>query len=107
MTEKETSRDIVLGDRKITVLVLRVRDSAKVERMRVAAKETPSDDLDVQVLREYVYPLLFGCSVGDLPSEEDFLNMPAVEAGIWYEAVDALNPGLLLEGDFSDEKKSS
>lgn len=106
MTEKN-QRDIELDGRKMTVHVLRVRDSAKVERMRVAAVAAPVDDADVQLLRELYYPVLAGCTDGDVPTEDEFIDMSILIANEWFDAVDKLNPGLLPQPSEEPAKKES
>jgi hypothetical protein len=104
-----TTKEVHFDNRTVTVRQLRVRDSAKIERMRQEAQAVPDEDPDVQVMREYFYPILAICSEGDVPTEEEFLNMPVLEANIWYEALDELNPGILsgVGEEPDDEKKVS
>jgi len=95
--------DLELGDHKITVHVLRVRDSAKVERIRQAVRESPVDNSDEQVLREFYYPVLAGCSSGDVPTDVEFLDWPVQYGNAWVNAVDKLNPGLLPQPESPEE----
>jgi len=106
MAKTKNQRDIVVDGRKLTVHILRVRDSIRVERMRDAAKAVPVDDPTVQTLREVYYPVLAGCTEGNVPTEEEFLDMPNAEGNKWFDAVDELNPGMFPKAD-GDEKKES
>lgn len=107
MAKKRDQLDIVVDDRKLTIHVLRVRDSGKVDRMREAAKATPVEDPDVQTLRVLYYPVFAACTTGDkVPTEEEFLDMPNIEGNKWFDAVAELNPGLFPKAE-SEEKKES
>lgn len=99
------TRDIVVDGRELTVHVLRVRDAAKVERLREVAKASPVDDSTVQILREQYYPVFAGCTEGDVPTEDEFLDMPNVEANKWFATVSELNPGLFPEPEGKEETK--
>lgn len=115
MNKNELTLGLLDGsERKVTVHVLRTRDSAKVERMRQEAQATPREELDEQILLEMFYPILYFCSEGDPPSPDEFLDMPVMETSKWFEAVDELNPGLLPQPlkepeteEEADEKKES
>jgi len=96
--------ELMLGTRKIAIHILRTRDSAKVERMRQEAAATPREDPDEQALVEYFYPILFYCTDGDVPTAEEFLEMPLTQSNAWFSAVDDLNPGLLPGVQESEEK---
>lgn len=103
----ELTRDINLGDRKMTVRILRVRDSSRVEHLRDEAKSAPYDNEDDQVLAEVFYPILAACTSGDVPTVEEFLNLPLDQGNAWFEAVDVLNPGLLpgMQEEETEAKK--
>ena len=86
--------ELTLGKHKMPIHVLRTRFSAKVERMRQEAASVPLEDPDEQNLLEYFYPILFYCSEGDIPTQEEFLDMPLSQTNEWYEAVDNRSVGM-------------
>lgn len=89
------SKGLTLNGKEVTVRLARVRDSVVIERLRQEAESAPVEDPDVQALRSVFYPVLAACTDGEIPSMDEFVDLPMAEGDAWFETVRELNPGLL------------
>lgn len=66
--------------------------NTKIVRMEEEAENNPLPDPDAQRFHLFVYPKLFAPSSGDVPTEEEAMNMPEDDLNKWREAVEELIP---------------
>lgn len=100
---------------------MNLRMSITAAKISQVAREQPDPLLEVQVMREIFYPVCASVSTcvkkttssGEAlepttPTEDEFFNLPPVDANNWFSAVRDMNPDALPKPEdlLSDEGKA-
>lgn len=98
--------NVNIDGRLITVHRLTLPESIRLTSIVNEAKKTSADlSLEEQMVAQYFYPPMIVVSQGDVPTLDEFLNIPAVLLDNWYNAVDSLNPGMLPQPVMTPQKR--
>ena len=100
-TSEFSEEEIEFSDgRKITVKS--IRPSVILHRVKLedeAAKGVTLENLRNEVFRKAYYPLLAGCSFGDVPDFATALAMSAEDRQVWYQAARRQIPNWFLTNE--------
>jgi hypothetical protein len=86
------TKDLDLNGRKITVSESTNFSMLKRGQLQGELSANPRDDLYVQTFLLNVYAPLVACSLGDIPSPDEFLQMREQDTETWVQEARKLNP---------------
>lgn len=97
------SEDVTINGKKIIVYQANSVMETKRGIMFNSVVRIPCEDEAIRGLM-LIYPSLAACSDGDIPTLMEYILLNSKETGLWYEAVERLNPSWFPK--LEDEKKS-
>jgi hypothetical protein len=122
MDKELTLRALDGTEWSLAIHEMNLRMSITAAKISQAAREQPDEMLEVQVMREVFYPVCASVStcvkkttsLGEvleraIPTEEEFFNLPPVDANNWFSVVRDVNPDALPKPEdlLSDEGKAA
>lgn len=87
-------REVVLkiGPRTIVVSEADSMVDYRISKMVTQIVENPNPDKLIQGILTNLYPPLYACSSGDVPTPDEFLGMSKAGQELWIETARRLNP---------------